>query len=48
MINCDILTNLKFKDLLDYHSKNKSFATMCIYEKEFKMILGLLGQEEIN
>ncbi len=42
VINCDILSNINFKNLLDYHNKNKSSATMCIYEKKIQNDFGVV------
>lgn len=46
VINCDILTNVKFEELLNYHNKNKSAATMCIFEKEFKNDFGVVRSKK--
>ncbi len=34
VINGDIVTNINFKNLLDYHNKNKSYATMVVRNYE--------------
>lgn len=42
MINGDILTNVDFAKILDFHVKQKSDATMCVRDYEIKVPFGVI------
>lgn len=42
VMNADLLTKVNFNDLLEYHNANKSSATMCVREYDFKVPYGVL------
>lgn len=42
MMNGDILTNLKYADLMSYHKDSGSRATISVYDKPVKIDLGIL------
>lgn len=42
VINGDLLTDLNFQDLINFHSEHKAFATMCIREYEFIVPYGVV------
>lgn len=42
VMNGDILTDLKFKDLIEYHAKMGTSVTICSYKKEIQLTLGVL------
>jgi dTDP-glucose pyrophosphorylase len=42
MVNGDVLTELNFMRLLDFHNKNKSIATMCVRDYEFQVPFGVI------
>jgi NDP-sugar pyrophosphorylase family protein len=42
VMNGDILTDLKFKDLIEYHAKMGNSVTICSYKKEIELTLGVL------
>ena len=42
MINGDILTNVDFAKVLDFHVKQKSDATMCVRDYEIKVPFGVI------
>lgn len=45
MINGDILTNVDFAKVLDFHTKQKSDATMCVRDYEIKVPFGVIEGE---
>lgn len=45
MINGDILTNVDFSKLLDFHVKQASDATMCVRDYEIKIPFGVIEGE---
>ncbi|GAA65009.1 mannose-1-phosphate guanylyltransferase [Pseudoalteromonas sp. BSi20311] len=45
MINGDILTNVDFRKVLDFHNKNQSSATMCVRDYEIKVPFGVIEGE---
>lgn len=45
IMNGDLLTSIDFKDLFNYHLKNKCDATITTYKKEVKIDLGVLKIE---
>jgi NDP-sugar pyrophosphorylase family protein len=42
VMNGDILTNINYKDLYEYHNNNNDFATIATYKKELTIDLGVL------
>ncbi len=42
VMNGDILTNLDYSDLLEYHRKMGNPVTICSYKKEIQLTLGVL------
>lgn len=45
IINGDVLTNINYKDLLEFHFKNESEATMCVREYDFQVPYGVIRHE---
>ncbi|GAA77699.1 nucleotidyltransferase family protein [Pseudoalteromonas sp. BSi20495] len=45
MINGDILTNVDFSKVLDFHDKHASDATMCVRDYEIKIPFGVIEGE---
>lgn len=45
MINGDILTNVDFSKVLDFHIKHESDATMCVRDYEIKVPFGVIEGE---
>ena len=45
MINGDILTNVDFSKVLDFHTKKNSDATMCVRDYEIKIPFGVIEGE---
>ena len=41
-MNCDLLTKVNFKSLLDYHNDNNSIATMCVREYSMEVPFGVV------
>lgn len=46
VMNGDLLTNVNFEHLHDYHTSNKSIATMCIREYDFQVPYGVVNVKE--
>ena len=46
VINGDLLTDLNFQDLINFHSEHKAFATMCIREYEFIVPYGVVRTKD--
>lgn len=46
VMNGDILTNLDYLKLLEFHKKNRAVATIAAYNKEVKIDLGILEMDE--
>jgi NDP-sugar pyrophosphorylase family protein len=47
IINGDVLTNLDFKDLIDFHSKKKCSITACVRKFDYQIPFGVFeGIEE--
>ncbi|MEH6469996.1 MAG: nucleotidyltransferase family protein [Halopseudomonas sp.] len=42
MMNGDVLTKVDFEQLLDYHLKQKSLATMCVQEYSYQVPYGVI------
>lgn len=45
MMNGDILTNIDFEKLLDFHNNSKADATMCVREYEYQVPYGVIYGE---
>jgi len=45
VMNGDLLTNVNFEHLLDYHLANNSMATMCVREYDFQVPFGVVELE---
>lgn len=43
VMNGDLLTNVNFEHLLDYHEQNNSVATMCVREYDFQVPYGVVS-----
>ncbi len=48
VMNGDLLTNINFEHLLDYHLENNSVATMCVREYDFQVPFGVIELENGN
>ena len=48
VVNGDILTNINFEQLLDYHQEHKAKATMCIREYDISVPYGVVEIENHN
>jgi NDP-sugar pyrophosphorylase family protein len=46
VMNGDVLTNLDYLKLVDFHKKNHAAATIATYNKEVKVDLGILEMDE--
>lgn len=46
VINADLLTNVNFGALLDYHSEQDCWATMCVKEYDFQVPYGVIKTRE--
>lgn len=46
VMNGDLLTNVNFEHLLDYHSAHNAVATMCVREYDFQVPYGVVNMEE--
>lgn len=46
VMNGDLLTNVNFGHLLDFHEKNKSVATMCVREYDFQVPYGVVNLKD--
>jgi len=42
VMNGDILTDLKFENLIEYHKRMANSVTICSYQKEIQLTLGVL------
>jgi dTDP-glucose pyrophosphorylase/predicted transcriptional regulator len=45
VMNGDLLTNVNFENLLEFHLANKSVATMCVREYDFQVPYGVVNIE---
>jgi len=43
VMNADLITDLNFQDLINFHLEHKSVATMCVKEYEFAVPYGVVG-----
>ena len=48
VMNADLLTNINFEHLLDYHHKENAMATMCVREYDFQIPYGVIELENQN
>ena len=48
VMNGDLLTNINFEHLLDYHQSNNSVATMCVREYDFQVPYGVVDVKDGN
>jgi dTDP-glucose pyrophosphorylase len=46
VMNGDLLTNVNFEHLLDYHLESSAIATMCVREYDFQVPFGVVELEE--
>ena len=46
VMNGDLLTNVNFEHLLEFHKEHKSKATMCVREYDFQVPYGVVNIEE--
>ena len=46
VMNGDLLTNVNFEHLLDYHMDNDSMATMCVREYDFQVPYGVVNIDD--
>lgn len=42
VINGDVITDLNFREFLDFHSKHESLATMCLYKQVHQIPFGVV------
>lgn len=45
VMNGDVLTNVNFENLLDYHLENNAAATICVREYDFQVPYGVINTE---
>lgn len=45
VINGDVLTNMNFSKLLDFHTQNEALATMCVREFQYQIPYGVVNSE---
>ncbi len=48
MMNADLLTNLNFNQLLDFHDRHDSMATMCVREYEHRVPYGVIESDGLQ
>lgn len=46
VMNGDLLTNINFEYLLDYHLENRAIATMCVREYDFQVPFGVVKLDD--
>jgi dTDP-glucose pyrophosphorylase len=46
VMNGDLLTNMNFQQLLDFHMERQAIATMCVREYHFQVPYGVVGIEK--
>jgi NDP-sugar pyrophosphorylase family protein len=46
VMNGDLLTNVNFEHLLEFHIANQAMATMCVREYDFQVPYGVVNMEE--
>ena len=45
IFNCDVITNLKIDNLINFHQKNNSDITICATKKKLSIPYGIIGNE---
>lgn len=45
VINGDVLTNMNFSNLVDFHEKNEAIATMCVREFQYQIPYGVVNSK---
>tara|TARA_A100001015_G_scaffold262492_1_gene308747 strand:+ start:576 stop:1610 length:1035 start_codon:yes stop_codon:yes gene_type:complete len=48
VMNCDIITELDFKKLIEYYEKNRADALMCVKEYAFQVPYGVVNLDKIS
>ncbi|WP_425918245.1 nucleotidyltransferase family protein [Acinetobacter sp. TSRC1-2] len=48
VINGDVLTNMNFTKLLDFHKSHEAIATMCVREFQYQIPYGVVNSEQSN
>jgi NDP-sugar pyrophosphorylase family protein len=48
VMNGDVITNLDYRDLLQFHKQHKALITVGTYKKHFKIDLGIINHEVDN
>ncbi len=48
VMNGDLLTNVNFEHLLEFHESNRAIASMCVREYDFQVPYGVVSIEEGN
>ena len=48
VMNGDVLTNINFSHLLNFHDENKAAATMCVKEYDFQVPYGVVQIEKLR
>ncbi|EGQ7930511.1 TPA: CBS domain-containing protein [Vibrio vulnificus] len=48
VMNGDILTKINFEDVLEFHNKNDSKATMCVREFEYQVPFGVIEAQDFK
>lgn len=48
VINGDVLTNMNFTKLLDFHKSHQAIATMCVREFQYQIPYGVVNSEQNN
>jgi NDP-sugar pyrophosphorylase family protein len=46
VMNGDVLTNLDYRELIDFHQRSAAMATIATYKKEVKIDLGVLEMDD--
>jgi NDP-sugar pyrophosphorylase family protein len=46
IVNGDLLTNVDFEKVLEFHNSNNAVATMCVRDYEFQVPFGVINCEE--
>jgi len=48
VMNCDIITELDFKKMIEYYEKNRADALMCVKEYTFQVPYGVVNLDKIS
>jgi NDP-mannose synthase len=48
VMNGDIITNLNYKELMEFHKEQNTIATIGTYQKNFKIDLGIIQDDDNN